>query len=214
MSNFPRKDILGVTIVITAATTAFMTTGLASAATATPTAQTAPAAHAVSATPAAPEQLLAALSWPLVVQGPEESALSPSSTCSTSESARASQSTGYSGRQLSQRSGASKRGSGLASTVSLDRSRGTHKPRQPGAPWIRASPRRGHVAALHAPLATCPPASELAEGAVRREDARSIPLSSIRTLENLIEFGSQVGADDDSIHATPSHASHYRPSST
>jgi peptidoglycan hydrolase-like protein with peptidoglycan-binding domain len=70
MSDFSRKAISGVAVTITAATTAFMTTGAAGAATATPTVSSAAqAAHALPTIPAAPTPPAAALSWPLVVQG-------------------------------------------------------------------------------------------------------------------------------------------------
>jgi peptidoglycan hydrolase-like protein with peptidoglycan-binding domain len=66
MGNFSRKIILPVVAVIAAALAAFMTAGAAGAATASPTARTAQVVRTI--TPAA-QELPAALSWPLVVQG-------------------------------------------------------------------------------------------------------------------------------------------------
>ena len=65
MTKISRRAVVGGAAVITAAATAFMTTGSAHAATAMPAAQ---AAHATPATQAA-QALPGAISWPLVVQG-------------------------------------------------------------------------------------------------------------------------------------------------
>jgi peptidoglycan hydrolase-like protein with peptidoglycan-binding domain len=65
MTKIPRRAVVSGAAVITAAATAFITTGSAHAATALPAAQ---AAHAAPATQAAPA-LPGAISWPLVVQG-------------------------------------------------------------------------------------------------------------------------------------------------
>ncbi len=66
MGNFSRKAVFGMAALLTAASTASMTAGVAGAA---PASSAAPAAHVVRATPVAPAWLRVVLVWPNVRQG-------------------------------------------------------------------------------------------------------------------------------------------------